>query len=109
MKASYVLRLALAIVIAGTIGVAAQDAPDKAEQHQAGKGILRLLPADAVTEHTVDTPKGKLAYTATAGTLPFYDGSGEQSAAVFYTAYVAKGGPANRPVTFAFNLSLIHI
>lgn len=103
MKASYVLRLALAIVIAGTIGVAAQDAPDKAEQHQAGKGILRLLPADAVTEHTVDTPKGKLAYTATAGTLPFYDGSGEQSAAVFYTAYVAKGGPANRPVTFAFN------
>ena len=56
--------------------------------------MLRLLPADAVTDHSIDTPHGKLAYTATAGTLPFYDQSGDQSAAVFYTAYVAKGcGP----------------
>ena len=45
---------------------------------------------------------GKLAYTATAGTLAFYDQSGEQSAAVFYTAYVAKDA-ANRPLTFVFN------
>ena len=47
---------------------------------------------------------GKLAYTATAGTFPLFDQSGERSAAVFYTAYVAKSaGPANRPVTFVFN------
>ena len=65
--------------------------------------MLRLLPADAVTEHSIDTSRGKLAYTATAGTLAFYDQSGEQSAAVFYTAYVAKGGSANRPLTFVFN------
>ncbi len=105
--------LALAIIFAGAFGpVAAQDKnhqekSGKASQAQhlppAGKGILRLLPADSITEHAIDTAQGKLAYTATAGTLAFYDQSGEQSAAVFYTAYVAKNGAANRPLTFAFN------
>ena len=65
--------------------------------------MLRLLPADAVTDHSIDTPSGKIAYTATAGTLPFYDQSGEHSASVFYTAYVAKNAGANRPLTFVFN------
>jgi carboxypeptidase C (cathepsin A) len=112
MKKSSVLRLALAIIIAGAVGsagaqeahkVAAQERLSRAEQHEAGKGVLRLLPADAVTEHSIDTPKGKLSYTATAGTLAFYDQSGEQSAAVFYTAYAAKGSGQNRPLTFVFN------
>jgi carboxypeptidase C (cathepsin A) len=112
MKKSSVLRLALAIIIAGALGsagaqeahkAAAQERPSRAEQHEAGKGVLRLLSADAVTEHSIDTPKGKLSYTATAGTLAFYDQSGEQSAAVFYTAYAAKGLGQNRPLTFVFN------
>ena len=117
MKTSSILRLALAIVVAGALGSAvAQDKPqDKpqekpahAAQHDGGKGVLRLLPADAVSEHSIETARGKLAYTATAGTLPFYDQSGEQSAAVFYTAYVAKvpkdlGSSTNRPLTFVFN------
>jgi carboxypeptidase C (cathepsin A) len=115
MKMNALLRLllALAIVFAGAFGpVAAQDKSHqdnngKAGQIQrqppAGKGILRLLPADSVTDHAIDTAQGKLAYTATAGTLAFYDQSGEQSAAVFYTAYVAKNGAPNRPLTFAFN------
>jgi len=100
-KAAAVLRFTLAVFLAGVIGAAsAQDKP--APQHQpAGKGVLRLLPADAVTEHSIDTASGKLAYQATAGTLAFFDQSGDQSAAVFYTAYVAKG--ANRPLTFVFN------
>ena len=56
-----------------------------------------LLPGDAVTEHAIDTPSGKLAYTATAGTFSLFDQSGERSAAVFYTAYVAKSNdPAGR-------------
>jgi carboxypeptidase C (cathepsin A) len=106
------LALALAIVVAGAFGPAtAQDKGErnknghaKEVQHQpAGKGILRLLPADSVTEHAIETAQGKLAYAATAGTLAFYDQSGEQSAAVFYTAYVAKNAGANRPLTFAFN------
>jgi carboxypeptidase C (cathepsin A) len=114
MNKPFVLRfaLALAIILAGAFGPAtAQDkgARDKGgnanqTQHQpGGKGVLRLLPADSVTERSIDTAQGKLAYTATAGTLAFYDQSGEQSAAVFYTAYVAKDAGANRPLTFVFN------
>ena len=102
--------LALAFLAAGAFGpVAAQekDQPSRRSpaQHQpAGdKGVLRLLPADSVTQHEIDTPEGKLAYTATAGTLPLYNGSGEQSASIFYTAYVKKNGGPNRPLTFAFN------
>jgi carboxypeptidase C (cathepsin A) len=114
MKKSSLLHcgLALALMFVGVFGSAsAQDNPHRAKnrnadqaQHQpGGKGILRLLPVDSVTEHSIDTAQSKLAYTATAGTLAFYNQSGEQSAAVFYTAYVAKNGDANRPLTFAFN------
>ena len=104
MKTPSILRLALAIILAGALGsAAAEEKPGRAEQHEAGKGVLRLLPADAVSEHAIVTGKGRLAYTATAGTLAFYDQSGEQSAAVFYTAYVAKDAGANRPLTFVFN------
>jgi carboxypeptidase C (cathepsin A) len=69
-----------------------------------GPGVLQLLPGDAVTEHTIDLPRGQLAYTATAGTLPLFDPNGERKADVFYTAYVAKGpNVGSRPVTFVFN------
>jgi carboxypeptidase C (cathepsin A) len=88
------LRFLPAIIVAFALSAAS------AEQ---AKGVLRLLPADSVTEHSIVTGKGTLAYTATAGTLAFYDQSGDQSAAVFYTAYVAKGAGANRPLTFVFN------
>jgi carboxypeptidase C (cathepsin A) len=75
---------------------------------QTGPGVLSLLPADAVTEHSIDTPSGKLAYTATAGTFALFDQSGERSAAIFYTAFVAKtdnktDNATRRPVTFVFN------
>ena len=97
-------RFALAIILASAIGAAgAQEQPSPAERNEPGKGVLRLLPADSVTEHSIDTPRGKLAYTATAGTLAFYDQSGDQSASVFYTAYVAKNAAPNRPLTFVFN------
>jgi carboxypeptidase C (cathepsin A) len=121
MTTKSILRFALACLVAGAIGSAAAQeaskdpakdaakAPAKEQQQsqpsrgETAKGILRLLPADSVTEHSATIGKAKLNYTATAGTLPFYDQSGEQSAAVFYTAYVAKDGPQNRPVTFVFN------
>ena len=110
MIVSTLPRIALAIILASALSAAsAQDAskdraqPNAAERHETGKGILRLLPADAVTEHSIDTPRGNLAYTATAGTLAFYDQSGDQSASVFYTAYVAKNAAPNRPLTFVFN------
>jgi carboxypeptidase C (cathepsin A) len=116
MNTSSVLRVALAIIFAGAIGSAAaqngaHDKPAAAHHengHENGNGVLRLLPADSVTEHSIDTAAGKLAYTATAGTLPFYDQSGERSASIFYTAYIVKnaGGKsagAKRPLTFVFN------
>jgi carboxypeptidase C (cathepsin A) len=107
------LGLALALMLAGL--ASAQEQAQKSPQDQssrtqqdtrqsaAGKGILQLLPADSVTAHTVDTAEGTLAYTATAGTLGFFDQSGERSASVFYSAYVAKDKAANRPLTFVFN------
>ena len=122
MTTSSVLRLALAIVVAGAVASAAaqesrrdagQIPQSRAERQNAanretatretGGSVLRLLPADSVTEHSIDTGHGRLAYTATAGTLPFYDQSGEKSAAVFYTAYAAKDAGPNRPLTFVFN------
>jgi carboxypeptidase C (cathepsin A) len=88
-----------------------QGEPRQGEQRQgeqrqaeARGSVLRLLPPDSVTEHSIEIPSGKLAYTATAGTFSLFDQSGERSAAVFYTAYVLKTAePTNRPVTFAFN------
>ena len=72
---------------------------------RAARGVLSLLPADAVTEHSIDLAvAASSTYTATAGTFSLFDQSGERSAAIFYTAYVAKtANPADRPVTFVFN------
>jgi carboxypeptidase C (cathepsin A) len=77
--------------------------PSAGRQEQGGPGVLSLLPADAVTEHTIALAQGELAYTATAGTFSLFNQSGERSAAIFYTAFVAKGNDAHRPVTFVFN------
>jgi carboxypeptidase C (cathepsin A) len=67
-------------------------------------GVLRLLPPDAVSDKEITVAGRKIAYTATAGTLPLFDQNGERTAAVYYTAYVAKGIDAGRrPLTFAFN------
>jgi carboxypeptidase C (cathepsin A) len=102
------IALALAAVLLAP--AAAQDrsgrrATQAAEAAAKPAGsVLRLLPPDAVTEHTIKTANGPLTYDATAGTLPLYDLSGERSAALFYTAYVAKGAnPGARPLTFVFN------
>jgi len=110
-KASLFSHILPAIMLVSALGVAsAQDAARDqgsqagiAERRAAEKGVLRLLPADSVTEHSINTARGPLAYTATAGTLAFYDQSGEQSASVFYTAYIAKNGQSTRPLTFVFN------
>ena len=112
MPTNLVPRLALFLLfVCGAGSALAQpkpDQPSRETRHEQpaspnGKGVLRLLPADSVTEKSVDTAQGKIAYTATAGTLPFYDQSGEQSAAVFYVAYIAKDRGPNRPLTFVFN------
>src|SRR6516225_2016803 len=81
-----------------------EDARQHASEHREQSGVLALLPGDSVTEHSIDLPSGKLAYTATAGTFALFDQSGERSAQIFYTAFVAKSAnTAARPVTFVFN------
>src|SRR6201987_1269280 len=81
-----------------------QSGQDRNGHQQNAPGVLALLPGDSVTEHMIDLPSGKVAYTATAGTFALFDQSGERSAQIFYTAFVAKSSntPA-RPVTFVFN------
>ncbi len=103
MKLRSILQFALAMLLAGALGSAGAEEQPRQGERSDTKSVLRLLPADAVTEHSIDTPRGKLAYTATAGTLAFYDQSGDQSASIFYTAYVAKNAAPNRPLTFVFN------
>ncbi|WP_068031937.1 S10 family peptidase [Rhodoplanes sp. Z2-YC6860] len=74
------------------------------EAQAAGPGVLRLLPPDAVSSKEITVDGRTIAYTATAGTLPLFDQSGERTASVYYTAYIAKGADAGRrPITFAFN------
>ena len=111
MRTMWNPRRVLALACLGLLAVAsAASAPGQELQHrgtgvqQAGPGILRLLPPDSVTRHTIELAGGKLSYTATAGTMPLYDNTGTQSAAIFYTAYVASAPQGrNRPVTFVFN------
>src|SRR5262245_7662641 len=67
----------------------APQRPDEA--HSNGQGVLRLLPADAVSDKEITVDGRTIAYTATAGTLPLFDQNGDQTAAVYYTAYIAKG------------------
>jgi carboxypeptidase C (cathepsin A) len=99
---SKTVRLSLLALLLVAAASAAAQAPDK--KAAPAQGVLHLLPGDAVSERAIDTPGGRLDYTATAGTLSLYDQSGERTAAIFYTAYVAKGAePASRPVTFVFN------
>jgi carboxypeptidase C (cathepsin A) len=113
--------LALLVAVAATTAFAQEDPHQTApaaqstapqEQRRGGaqerpapeQSVLRLLPDDAVSIHAIDTPAGKLDYTATAGTLSLFDQSGQRSAAIFYTAYIVKGvEPARRPLTFVFN------
>ncbi len=81
-----------------------KSAPAQASAPSSPAGVLRLLPADAVTAHSAAAPDEKLDYTATAGTLDLFGQNGERTAAVFYTAYVRKDAPAERrPLTFVFN------
>ena len=65
------------------------------------------LPADVSTEHALDVGARTLTFTATAGTIPLFDGDGALQAEVAYIAYVARGPVGtkteDRPVTFLFN------
>src|SRR5438067_7139211 len=93
------LLLALLLALSSTAALAQERPrrqgpppaqPQQQQQTSSDQNVLRLLPADAASEHSIEVASGRLDYTATAGTLSLFDQTGERSAAVFYTAYVAK-------------------
>ncbi len=100
--------LFLLAALAGSLAPALSPAQESGHQRAnvesaAREGVLKLLPADSVTEHELTIGGRKVAYTATAGTLDLFGQDGAQTGAIFYTAYVAKDGGPDRPLTFAFN------
>ncbi|NEK38952.1 S10 family peptidase [Rhizobium leguminosarum] len=98
------LLAALVASLAPALSHAQESDPPRANaQSGARGGVLKLLPADSVTEHALTIGDRKLAYTATAGTLDLFGQDGAQTGAIFYTAYVARDGGPDRPLTFAFN------
>ncbi|MFD1328976.1 S10 family peptidase [Mycoplana ramosa] len=96
------LAIVALLLLAVPSSLPAQDRGEDQNQEQNG-GMLNLLPADAATRHVLKHSSGEIAYTATAGTLELRNQDGKINAKVFYTAYVADGASADRPITFAFN------
>ncbi|WP_174285179.1 S10 family peptidase [Sphingomonas bacterium] len=61
------------------------------------------LPADKTVRQSAVIGGRPIAYDATVGKLSVRDEKGKEIGQVVYTTYVAVGGGADRPVTFAFN------
>ncbi|QJU57598.1 peptidase S10 [Sphingomonas sp. AP4-R1] len=88
-----------------TPAMAADSKPPESAKGDAAKTDTTLppLPADRTVAQSVVIAGKSLSYDVTVGTLPLFDAKGKKTGEVVYTAYVAKGGAAARPVTFAFN------
>ena len=70
----------------------------------AASGETRRLPEDSTTKQTITVNGRTLAFTATAGSLRLFNGRGEPSADIAYTAYHLDGADTHsRPVTFFIN------
>jgi carboxypeptidase C (cathepsin A) len=93
--------LALVFSLVSTLAFAAP--PEQGRSAGGGGSVLSLLPPDAVSDHVLNADGKSIPYTATAGTLDLFGQDGERTAAIFYTAYVAKNRDAARPITFVFN------
>ncbi len=107
MKLAFLLRLVSVIFLAGAVGTAmAQDAspgkaPDKETRREPAQNILRLLPADSVTEHSIATAQGKARLHRDRRNAGLLRSIRQPGAPRCSTPPMSKG--ANRPVTFAFN------
>jgi carboxypeptidase C (cathepsin A) len=80
----------------GARGGGTPATPAAAEQHK--------LPPDSTTRQTLELPRRKLSFAATAGSIRLFDDKGEPQADIAYTSYQLDGADrAARPVTFVFN------
>lgn len=98
---SQIVALLFALLVTSASANEPNDRPSR-EQSAPG-GIFDLIPPDSVTQHSLKLKTETLPYTATAGTLDVLGQNGERSAKIYYTAYVAKDRPIDRPLTFVFN------
>jgi carboxypeptidase C (cathepsin A) len=75
------------------------------EDHLPSTDIALPLESAVTTSHQVTVKGQRVPYTATAGTLPVYNSSGEPIAAVFYVYYERSDvqDRASRPLSFSFN------
>jgi len=81
------------------------NGPPGEQAAAAARPAALRLPADSVTEHTLDLPGRTLRFKATAGSIPLNDAeSGSLQAEIAFISYVlADQAPVSRPVTFLFN------
>jgi carboxypeptidase C (cathepsin A) len=106
------LAATLLVAAASAVAAAAQEqdaasssgapATPKAET-KALEIHLPPLPPDHTVRQSAHIGNAALDYDATVGTLPVRNAQGKTIAEIVYTAYVVRGGPPDRPVTFAFN------
>ncbi|MCP8941026.1 peptidase S10 [Alsobacter sp. SYSU M60028] len=111
---------ALAVALFGAWPMAAgfaqqRPAPQERQDGERGRGQegeaarpaqpdARKLPAESTTRHTLDIGGKPLAFTATLGVVPLFDGEGGPLIAeIGFVAYRLEGGDAGRPLTFLFN------
>ena len=85
-------------------GAKAGPSSSRGNAATAASGETRRLPEDSTTKQTITVNGRTLAFTATAGSLRLFNGRGEPSADIAYTAYQLDGAdPHSRPVTFFVN------
>lgn len=95
--------LTVAVLAIAPLGAAENEKPANGDKDKPAE--KDEAETKAVTESEVTVGGQKIAYTATAGTLPLTKADGEKRASVFYIAYHRKNGgdAAKRPITFCFN------
>lgn len=103
MRVSQLTNIAALLLALLVTPLFAQEPGEPPPKQASPGGLFSLIPPDSVTTHSLTTGQETLPYTATAGTLDLFDTDGARSAKVFYTAYIAKGGTTDRPLTFVFN------
>lgn len=54
------------------------------------------------THHTIQLPSGPLSYTAITGLCPLFNDNGDETAEIFFIAYIKHEENENRPITFNF-------
>jgi|MDTC01.1.fsa_nt_gb carboxypeptidase C (cathepsin A) len=88
------------ILLLSMLGVASAD-----EETSKGEKKADGAETAAVTKHSGEFGRQKVAYTATAGTIHLRDGEDKVTASVFHVAYTRDGLKTlkDRPLIFAFN------